>query len=168
MANRVHSRTAAPDVKPSAAELEKLSTAELFQKLGSSEKGLDSTEALKRLRSDGPNALEEQKKSQWAALGGFFWGPIPWMIEAAAMMALAVRDFGDFAIITALLIFNAVLGFWEEHEASNALAALKGALARKARALRDGKWQEVDSATLVPGDVVRLRMGDVVPGRRPA
>jgi H+-transporting ATPase len=83
--------------------------------------------------------------------------------EAKALMSLLVKDFGDFTIITLLLVFNAVLGFWEEHQASNALAALKGALARKARALRDGKWAEVDAADLVPGDIVRLRLGDVTP-----
>src|SRR5438034_7503491 len=85
------------------------------------------------------------------------------MIEAAALMALIVRDWGDFTIITALLLFNAVLGFWEEHEASNALDALKNSLALKARVLRIGEWQEVDARTLVPGDIVRLYLGDVVP-----
>jgi H+-transporting ATPase len=85
------------------------------------------------------------------------------MIEAAALMAFIVRDWGDFTIIASLLLFNALLGFWEEHEASNALDALKSSLALKARVLRDGKWQEVDARTLVPGDVIRLYLGDVVP-----
>jgi H+-transporting ATPase len=85
------------------------------------------------------------------------------MIEAAALMALIVRDWGDFTIIASLLLFNALLGFWEEHEASNALDALKNSLALKARVLRSGKWQEVDALTLVPGDIVRLYLGDVVP-----
>ncbi len=145
------------------ADLDKLSVPEVFKQLQCSADGLASSEAERRLRQYGPNALAEEKKSEWKVFLGYFWGPIPWMIEAAAIMALVVKDFGDFAIITALLAFNAVLGFWEEHEASNALAALKGALARKARALRNGKWQEIDSASLAPGDVVRLRMGDVVP-----
>ncbi len=154
---------AAAEPGPSSSAPHKLAIGDLFKQLGSSERGLTSLEARNRLRRYGPNALEEKKKSQWAAFFGFFWGPIPGMIEAAAILALVVKDFGDFAIITALLVFNAVLGFWEEHEASSALAALKGALAQKARALRDGQWQEVDSAALVPGDVVRLRMGDVAP-----
>ena len=85
------------------------------------------------------------------------------MIEAAALMALIVRDWGDFTMITSLLLFNALLGFWEEHEASNALDALKSSLALKARALRDGKWQQVDARTLVLGDIIRLYLGDVVP-----
>jgi H+-transporting ATPase len=85
------------------------------------------------------------------------------MIEAAALTALIVGDWGDFTIITSLLLFNALLGFWEEHEASNALDALKNSLALKARVLRSGKWEQVDAGTLVPGDIVRLYLGDVVP-----
>jgi H+-transporting ATPase len=125
--------------------------------------GLTSSEAQARLGKYGPNALVEKKKSALAAFLAYFWGPIPWMIEGAALMALIVQDLGDFAIITALLLFNAVLGFWEEHEASNALDALKSSLALKARALRDGKWGEVAARSLVPGDVIRLYLGDVVP-----
>lgn len=125
--------------------------------------GLSTTEAQARLRQYGPNALEEKQKSGLGAFLAYFWGPIPWMIEAAALMALAVRDWGDFTIISALLLFNAVLGFWEEHEASSALDALKNSLAMKARAFRDGKWEEVDAKALVPGDILRLYLGDVVP-----
>jgi len=125
--------------------------------------GLTQGEVQTRLKTYGPNALVEKQKSTLAALVGYFWAPIPWMIEAAALMAFVVGDWGDFAIITSLLLFNALLGFWEEHEASNALDALKSSLALKARALRDGTWQEVDARTLVPGDIVRLYLGDVVP-----
>src|SRR5438874_7835549 len=85
------------------------------------------------------------------------------MIEAAALMALIVGDWSDLTIISSLLLFNALLGFWEEHEASNALDALKNSLALKARVLRSGKWEQVDARTLVPGDIIRLYLGDVVP-----
>jgi H+-transporting ATPase len=125
--------------------------------------GLTSTEAANRFQQSGPNALEQQKSSALAAFAKYFWGPIPWMIEAAALMALLVQDWGDFAIISALLLFNAVLGFWEEHSANDALAALKNSLALKARVLRDGQWAELDARQLVPGDVIRLYLGDVVP-----
>jgi H+-transporting ATPase len=127
------------------------------------EQGLSPQEAKKRLAQWGPNALEEKKESQLAVFLGFFWGPIPWMIEAAALMALIVRDWGDFSIILALLIFNAALGFFEEHQASNALAALKNALALKAKVLRGGSWNEIEAKNIVPGDIVRIRLGDVVP-----
>jgi H+-transporting ATPase len=110
-------------------DLEHLTTPEVLRQLEVDPKaGLSNAEAQKRLVQYGPNALEEKKKSELAVFLGFFWGPIPWMIEAAALMALLVRDWGDFTIITALLLFNAALGFYEEHEASNALAALKGPL----------------------------------------
>ncbi len=140
------------------------SPAEALQSLGvDPAKGLSSAEARSRLAHYGPNALEEKETSQLAVFLGFFWGPIPWMIEAAALMAAIVRDWGDFTIILALLFFNAGLGFWEEHSASNALAALKGSLALKAKALRDGVWSEIAARDLVPGDIVRIRLGDVVP-----
>jgi H+-transporting ATPase len=126
-------------------------------------RGLTADVVRQRLAQYGPNALVEKKTSQWRVLLGFFWGPIPWMIEAAALMAALVGDWGDFTIILALLVFNAALGFFEEHQASNALAALKNALALKAKALRGGAWSEIDAADLVPGDIVRIRLGDVVP-----
>src|SRR2546426_10050530 len=139
-------------------------TAEIVAKLGTDPKtGLDSAQLQERLSKYGPNALPEDKKSAFSGLLAYFWGPIPWMIEAAALMALIVGDWGDLTIITSLLIFNALLGFWEEHEASNALDALKSSLALKARALRGGKWEQVDARTLVPGDIIRLYLGDVVP-----
>src|ERR1043166_2841382 len=138
--------------------------AEILSKLGTDPKtGLDPSHVQERLSKYGPNALPEEKKGALSAFLAYFWGPIPWMIEAAALMALIVRDWGDFTIITSLLLFNALLGFWEEHAASNALEALKSSLALKARALRGGKWEQVDARTLVPGDIVRLYLGDVVP-----
>ena len=138
--------------------------AETLAKLGADPKaGLTDAEVQARLSQYGPNALVEKQKNAFAALLAYFWGPIPWMIEAAALMAFIVGDWGDFTIITSLLLFNAVLGFWEEHEASNALDALKSSLALKARALRNGSWQQIDARTLVPGDIVRLYLGDVVP-----
>lgn len=142
----------------------KVSIADVVKNLGVNlQMGLTTSESKARLAKYGPNALEEKKKSALKAFLAYFWGPIPWMIEAAALMALVVQDWGDFVIISALLLFNAVLGFWEEHEASNALDALKSSLALKARTLRDGKWGEVDAKSLVPGDVIRIYIGDVVP-----
>ena len=116
--------------------------AEVLTKLGADPKtGLSAAALQERLNKYGPNALAEKKKSQLSGFLAYFWGPIPWMIEAAALMAFVVGDWGDFTIIASLLLFNALLGFWEEHEASNALDALKSSLALKARALRGGKWE---------------------------
>ena len=145
-------------------DFEHLSVPDVLKQLGVDPKaGLADTEAKQRLSQYGPNALEEKKKSPWAMFGKFFWGPMPWMIEAAAMMSLLVHDWVDFVIILVLLLFNAVLGFWHERQAASALDALKSALAQEAQALRDGKWQTILANTLVPGDIVRIRLGNVVP-----
>ncbi len=140
------------------AELESL-----FQSLQASPKGLTSQEVQKRLAQYGPNTLEEKKVNPIIKFLSYFWGPIPWMIEVAAILSAIVRHWSDFAIICALLVFNAAVGFWQEYKAGNAVEALKKKLALKARVLRDGKWQEVDASTLVPGDIIRLRLGDIVP-----
>ncbi len=93
----------------------------------------------------------------------YFWGPIPWMIEIAVILSGVVRHWPDFFIILVLLLANAVVGFWEEHQAGNAIAALKATLAIKARVKRDGKWINPAAREVVPGDVIRLRLGDIVP-----
>jgi len=130
---------------------------------GPSLTGLTTQEAEKRLQQYGPNALEEQKVSILLKLLGYFWGPIPWMIEAAAILSALVRHWPDFWIIVALLVFNATVGFWQEYTAGNAVQALKQQLALKARVLRDGRWREIGAEQLVPGDIIRIRLGDVVP-----
>jgi H+-transporting ATPase len=90
-------------------------------------------------------------------------GPIAYMIEAAALVSAAIGHWSDFAIITALLVFNAALEFWQDRQASSALAALKKGLAPEAIALRDGAWKTIQAAELVPGDVVKIRLGAIVP-----
>jgi H+-transporting ATPase len=135
----------------------------LFTHLDSSAKGLSMAEAESRLAEFGPNALEEKKVNPILKFLSYFWGPIPWMIEIAAILSAIVRHWDDLIIISVLLFFNALVGFWQEYKAANALEALKKNLALKARALRDGKWQEVPAGELVPGDVIRLRLGDIIP-----
>jgi len=135
----------------------------LFNLLNSSYQGLSAAEAQNRQAAYGPNALEEEKTHPLLKFLGYFWGPIPWMIEVAAILSAVVRHWADLFIIAFLLLFNAVIGFWEEHEAGNALEALKEQLALKARVLRDGKWEEIAARDLVPGDIIRVRLGDIVP-----
>ncbi len=130
---------------------------------GVPDQGLSSDEAARRLAQYGPNALKEKKVSTLRKLFGYFWGPIPWMIEVAAILSGLVRHWADFWIIVALLVFNAAIGFWQEFTAGNAVAALMKQLALKARVRRDGQWQEIDARQLVPGDIVRIRLGDVIP-----
>ena len=125
--------------------------------------GLSSDEAQSRLGLYGYNELVQKKESWVAKVAACFWGPMPWMIEAAAVLSLFCGDMVDFTIILCLLLFNAAIDLWNEFKAVNALDALKNQLALQSRALRDGKWQEVDARNLVPGDLVRLRLGDIVP-----
>ena len=136
---------------------------ELQKKLGATPAGLSEAEAQKRLTQYGPNEITEKKTNEVLKFLSYFWGPIPWMIEAAVILSGVVRHWLDFFIILLLLASNAVVGFWEEHQAGNAIAALKARLAVKAKVLRDGKWTNPNASEVVPGDVVRLRLGDIVP-----
>jgi H+-transporting ATPase len=130
----------------------------------SPESGLSEAEAENRLKQYGYNELVEERVNPFLKFLGYFWGPIPWMIEAAVILSALVGDWTDFAIILVLLIANAVVGFWEEHQAGNAIEALKKKLALHARVRRGGQWQTVPARMLVPGDIIRLRLGDIVPG----
>jgi H+-transporting ATPase len=144
-------------------DLQTLPLAEVEKKLGSSPDGLTQAEAQKRLTQYGPNEIAEKKTNEILKFLSYFWGPIPWMIEAAVILSAAARHWPDFGIILILLLANAMVGFWEEHQAGNAIAALKATLAIKARVKRDGKWVNPAARELVPGDSIRLRLGDIVP-----
>ena len=146
-----------------ADDITSLSVSELMKKLGSSQEGLTQAEATKRLSQYGPNEIEEKKTNLLLKFLTYFWGPIPWMIEAAVILSAVARHWPDFFIILILLIANSVIGYWEEHEAGNAIEALKAKLAVKARVKRDGKWVNPSACELVPGDIIRLRLGDIVP-----
>jgi H+-transporting ATPase len=143
--------------------LRSLSMPDLLAKLGASPDGLTQAEAAKRLTQYGPNEIGEKKTNELLKFLSYFWGPIPWMIEVAVILSAAARHWPDFGIILLLLLANAVVGFWEEHQAGNAIAALKATLAIKARVKRDGKWVTPAARELVPGDVIRVRLGDIVP-----
>ncbi len=160
--NIEHSKT--PEQKPvSENDLKSIPLVELEKKLESSPDGLTQAEAQKRLAQYGPNEIEEKKTNMFLKFLSYFWGPIPWMIEIAVILSGVVKHWPDFFIILLLLAANAVVGFWEEREAGNAIAALKAKLAIKARVKRDGKWITPAARELVPGDVIRLRLGDIVP-----
>lgn len=131
--------------------------------LHTSSAGLTQGDAQKRLQQYGANPLREEKVSPFIRLLHYFWGPIPWMIEAAAILSAIVEHWAGLTIISLLLLFNAGIGFWQEYKASSALEALKSQLALKAHVLRDGQWQEILAADLVPGDVIRIQLGDIIP-----
>ncbi|MDQ6615899.1 MAG: plasma-membrane proton-efflux P-type ATPase [Actinomycetota bacterium] len=136
---------------------------EVEGRLASSAEGLTDAEAQKRLIQYGPNEIEEKKDNELLKLLTYFWGPIPWMIEAAFILSGVLGHWPDFFIILVLLVANAGTGFWEEHQAGKAIDALKAQLAVNARVRRDGKWVTPPARELVPGDVIRLRLGDIVP-----
>jgi H+-transporting ATPase len=158
----------APDLKPGSKadvndDLKSLPLAEVEERLGYSPDGLTQVEAAKRLVQYGPNEIAEKPDNPLLKFLTYFWGPIPWMIEAAVILSGVLKHWPDFFIILVLLLANAGIGFWEEHQAGKAIAALKAELAIKARVKRDGQWSTPPSRELVPGDVIRLRLGDIVP-----
>jgi H+-transporting ATPase len=153
-----------PEAKAASQDdLKTLPMSEVEKKLQSSSDGLTQVEAVKRLAQYGPNEIEEKKTNAFLKFLTYFWGPIPWMIEIAVILSGVVRHWPDFFIILVLLVSNAVVGFWEERAAGNAIEALKAKLAIKARVKRDGKWLNPPARELVPGDVIRMRLGDIVP-----
>jgi H+-transporting ATPase len=143
--------------------MKKASVKDLLQEFTSTESGLSASEAKERLVKYGYNDIPEKKVNPILKFLRYFWGPIPWMIEVAAALSAIIQHWEDFWIITALLLLNAVVGSWQEKKADNAIELLKQKLALKARALRDRAWKEISAHELVPGDVIRIRLGDIVP-----
>ncbi|MBS2966405.1 plasma-membrane proton-efflux P-type ATPase [Actinocrinis puniceicyclus] len=148
---------------PSGEDLKTLALPEVQRRLDSSASGLSRAQAAERLAQYGPNEIAEVKSNPLLKFLAYFWGPIPWMIEAAVILSAVVGHWPDFFIILVLLLANAVVGFWEEHQAGNAIDALKAKLAIRARVKRDGTWTNAAARDLVPGDVIRVRLGDIVP-----
>jgi H+-transporting ATPase len=147
----------------SVDDAKKASISDMLSQLSSGKDGLSSTDAATRLQQFGPNEIAEKKVNPLIKFFGYFWGPIPWMIEAAAALSAVLGRWDDFLVIFVLLLMNGIVGFWQEHKAENAIELLKQRLALKARVLRDGKWMDVEARDLVPGDVVHVRLGAIVP-----
>jgi len=124
--------------------------------------GLTSDEARTRLAKFGPNAMPDTSPHPWRIALEKFWTPVPWMLEAAIVLELVLGKTIEAAIIAGLLVFNAVLGLFQESRAQATLSALKSRLALNASVRRDGVWQTVAAADLVQGDVVKLSLGGVV------
>lgn len=153
-----------------AIDLENIPIEEVLQHLKCSKHGLSSEEVQQRLDMFGYNKLEEKKESKILKFLGFMWNPLSWVMEAAALMSIAMAhgggergDYHDFAGIVMLLLINSTISFMEENNAGNAAAALMARLAPKAKVLRDGKWSEEDASVLVPGDIISIKLGDIIP-----
>uniref|UniRef100_A0A0E0GS38 Plasma membrane ATPase n=1 Tax=Oryza nivara TaxID=4536 RepID=A0A0E0GS38_ORYNI len=150
--------------------LENIPIEEVFQNLKCCRQGLTSEEAQLRLQLFGPNKLEEKEESKFLKFLGFMWNPLSWVMEAAAIMAIALAngggkppDWQDFVGIITLLLINSTISFIEENNAGNAAAALMARLAPKAKVLRNGSWTEEEAAILVPGDIISIKLGDIIP-----
>lgn len=129
----------------------------------SAPEGLTGPEAAARLRQYGPNAIVEAPPRTLGVLLRRFWGVIPWMLELAIAIDLVLGRWIEALFIGVLLVLNAYLGFRQESRATKALALLRQRLTINARVRRDGLWQVLPAAQIVPGDFLRLRAGDVVP-----
>ncbi len=136
---------------------------ENLAKLNARREGLSSAEAATRLATYGRNALEEKKTRPILEFLKRFWGPMPWLLEIAIVLAAFLGHVTEAIIILFLLSVNAVIGFVHEQSSAKALELLKKRLAMNARALRDGKWQPIDATLLVPGDIILVKLGDIIP-----
>jgi H+-transporting ATPase len=157
------SKARAKTLETTETQLKDLSVAELLARLQSSPSGLSQAEAQHRLDQYGYNELPEKKINPVLKFLSYFWGPIPGMIIVAAILSGVLRHWPDLGVILALLVMNAVVGFREEHQAGSAIAALKEKLAVQANVRRDGKWSTIPARELVPGDIIRLRIGNIIP-----
>ncbi|KAG6754001.1 hypothetical protein POTOM_042009 [Populus tomentosa] len=151
-------------------DLENIPIEEVLENLRCSREGLTTQAAEERLAIFGHNKLEEKKERKFLKFLGFMWNPLSWVMEAAAIMAIALAngggkppDWQDFVGIITLLVINSTISFIEENNAGNAAAALMARLAPKAKVLRDGRWNEQDAAVLVPGDIISIKLGDIIP-----
>ncbi|CAN7015143.1 unnamed protein product [Brassica rapa subsp. trilocularis] len=158
------------NIKNETVDLEKVPIEEVFQQLKCTKEGLTTQEGEARVQIFGLNKLEEKKESKILKFLGFMWNPLSWVMEAAAIMAIALAngdgrppDWQDFVGIICLLVINSTISFIEENNAGNAAAALMAGLAPKTKVLRDGKWSEQEAAILVPGDIVSIKLGDIIP-----
>ena len=128
-----------------------------------SEAGLTTAEVERRLARDGPNALPEKKVNPILNFLKYYWGPMPWMIWIAIIIELIRLDFVDLVVLCILQFLNGIIGWYEERNAGNAIEALKQKLAPRAVAKRNGEWQVVEAKTLVIGDRIKIKLGDIIP-----
>jgi H+-transporting ATPase len=126
-------------------------------------RGLSEDEVEHLRERFGLNEIPEEKKNRLLQFFTYFWGPIPWMIEIAAVLSAILSHWDDFGIIFILLLVNSGVGFYQERKAENAIELLKKRLAPNAEVLRDGTWKDIPARELVPGDIVHLKLGNIVP-----
>ncbi|KAI8087624.1 uncharacterized protein B0P05DRAFT_531697, partial [Gilbertella persicaria] len=151
-------------------DLSTMEPGDIFELLQTSTEGLTTEEAARRIEKFGHNKLESKEVNPILQFLGFMWNPLSWVMEAAAIVSIALSngggqppDYPDFIGIVLLLLANATIGFLEERQAGNAVKALMASLAPECKVKRSGEWKTLEAAELVPGDVISIKLGDVVP-----
>ncbi|RCI02493.1 plasma membrane H+-ATPase [Rhizopus stolonifer] len=151
-------------------DLSTMEQQDVMQLLQTQPEGLTSQEVNNRIEKFGRNKLETKEVNPILQFLGFMWNPLSWVMEAAAIVAIALSngenrppDYPDFIGIVLLLIANAVIGFMEERQAGNAVKALMDSLAPECKVRRDGEWKTLEASELVPGDIISIKLGDVIP-----
>ncbi|GAA5817420.1 hypothetical protein MFLAVUS_010966 [Mucor flavus] len=151
-------------------DLSTMEQQDVMQLLQTQPEGLTSEEVAKRVEKFGLNRLETKEVNPIKMFLGFMWNPLSWVMEAAAIVAIALSngdnrppDYPDFIGIVILLFANATIGFLEERQAGNAVKALMDALAPECKVKRDGQWKTLEACELVPGDIISIKLGDVIP-----
>ena len=156
-----------PSSKPTSAKVPDIEAASVPDTLAAlrvdAEKGLTRAEVDGRRTEHGYNEVAEQKEHPVLTFLGKFWGISAWMLELIMVLSAMLRKYSDLAVVGALLVVNAVLGFAQERRAAGVVQTLRRRLQVGARVLRDAIWQVVPARELVPGDIVRVRPGDIVP-----
>lgn len=147
----------------STADFKKMRPAAALSALSCTEKGLSGAEAEKRAKEFGFNEVEEKKESVLLELFMHFWGPIPWLLEIATIMCYFVGNMFDTAALALITLTNGLVAFYNEHDSKKALLLLKKKLTIKSHVLRGGKWDLLGARELVPGDIITVGLGDVVP-----
>ena len=145
------------------AEYKEPSVSEVIKLLRSSNDGLAESEAIQRLQKFGFNEVSEKKQNLLFAFLKRYWGPMPWLLELAIILSVALKHYLEAGIIFALLTINTVIGQIQSRGSQKALAALKKRLAINARVLRDGNWSTQPAREIVPGDIISVGLGDIVP-----
>jgi len=147
----------------STADFKQLSIEETFKILETSMLGLTDSEAKNRIEKFGYNEIKEERKNPLIELFSRYWGPMPWLLELAIVLSCVLGHYIEAAIIFVLLTINVVIGFAHSSRSQQVLNFLKKRLAVKAKVLREGKWTVKDAREIVPGDIILVGLGDLVP-----
>ncbi|MFA6489273.1 MAG: plasma-membrane proton-efflux P-type ATPase [Candidatus Micrarchaeia archaeon] len=145
------------------SDFEKMSAAGAFAALQSGKNGLSAAEAGKRAAEIGYNEVTEKKTSPVLEFLSHFWGPIPWLLEFAAIACYFIGNRIDAVVLGMIVVVNGAVAYYNEHDSKKALELLKKKLSLRTRVLRGGSWSNLDARELVPGDVITIGLGDVVP-----